>query len=93
MPVGYMQLEFIGKEDLYLTVKPQMTYFKMVYRRYTNFAMESITVDFDGPRNCLQLFEDKEKTLRVTIPRHGDLINQTYLLVHIPEEIKSILSF
>ena len=38
MPVGYMQLEFIGKEDLYLTVKPQMTYFKMVYRRYTNFA-------------------------------------------------------
>ena len=47
MPVGYMQLEFIGKEDLYLTVKPQMTYFKMVYRRYTNFAMESITVDFD----------------------------------------------
>ena len=37
MPGGYMQIKSIGTEDLYLTVKPQMTYFKMVYRRYTNF--------------------------------------------------------
>ena len=51
-----MQLEFQGKENLYITKNPQMTYFKMVYRRYTNFSMECIKHYFEDKRECLQLF-------------------------------------
>ena len=37
-----MQLVAYGAQDIYLTGNPQITYFKVVYRRHTNFAMESI---------------------------------------------------
>lgn len=39
---GLIQLTNTGAQDIYLTGNPQITYFKIVYRRHTNFAMESI---------------------------------------------------
>jgi len=42
MSGGLMQLVAYGAQDIYLTGNPQITYFKVVYRRHTNFAMESI---------------------------------------------------
>ena len=38
---GLLQLIAMGKQDVFLTGNPQITWFKMVYRRYTNFAVES----------------------------------------------------
>ena len=43
-----MQLVAYGAQDIYLTGNPQITYFKVVYRRHTNFAMESIEQVFNG---------------------------------------------
>ena len=37
---GLMQLVAYGAQDIYLTGNPQITFFKVVYRRHTNFAME-----------------------------------------------------
>ena len=45
---GLMQLVAYGAQDIYLTGKPQITFFKAVYRRYTNFAIESIQQDILG---------------------------------------------
>ena len=45
---GLMQLVQYGAQDLYLTGNPEITFFKAVYRRYTNFAMESIAQTFNG---------------------------------------------
>ena len=42
-----IQLVSIGFEDLYLTVDPQITFFKMVYKRYTNFSIETIKQKID----------------------------------------------
>jgi len=60
-----------------LTGNPQITWFKMVYRRYTNFAIESQPMYFDGD-------PDFGKRLTCTIPRRGDLLGPMYLEVVLP---------
>ena len=45
---GLLQLVAYGAQDVYLTGNPQITFFKVVYRRHTNFAIESIRQVFNG---------------------------------------------
>lgn len=71
---GLMQLVAYGAQDVYLTGNPQITFFKVVYRRHTNFSVEGITIPLTGAIN----FGGKST---VTIQRNGDLILQTYLRV------------
>lgn len=77
MPGGLMQLVAYGHQDIYLTGNPQITFFKIVYRRYTNFAMESIEQTFEGTA-------DFGKKLSCKIARNGDLIHKIYLQVTLP---------
>jgi hypothetical protein len=74
---GLLQLVAQGKQDIFLTGNPQISFFKMVYRRYTNFATESQPMYFDGTPNFGQ---------RITclIPRRGDLLGRVYLDVTLP---------
>ncbi len=75
---GLLQLVATGKQDLFLTGNPQVSFFKMVYRRHTNFATESQPMYFDGTPNFGQ---------RITclIPRRGDLLGRVYLDVTLPQ--------
>ena len=50
---GLIQLAVYGNEDIYLTGNPQITYFKSIYRRHTNFSMENLRVQFTGDRGNL----------------------------------------
>lgn len=69
---GLMQLVAYGSQDIYLTGKPQITFFKSVYRRYTNFAIESIAQDVLGtPQFGGQI--------SVTIARNGDLLKRLWI--------------
>ena len=72
-----MQLVAYGAQDIYLTGNPQITFFKVVYRRHTNFAVESIEQTFNGQA-------DFGKRVTATISRNGDLIQQMYLEVITP---------
>jgi len=45
---GLMQLVAYGAQDIYLTGNPQITFFKVVYRRHTNFSMEAISQTWNG---------------------------------------------
>jgi len=74
---GLLQLVALGKQDVFLTGNPQMTWFKMVYRRYTNFAMESQPMYFDGTA-------DFGKRITCLVPRRGDLLGQIMLEVSLP---------
>ena len=67
-----MQLVAYGAQDIYLTGNPQITFFKVVYRRHTNFAMEAIEQVFMGN---VQL----GKKTSCTIARNGDLVGRMYL--------------
>ena len=69
---GLMQLVAYGAQDIYLTGKPQITYFKAVYRRYTNFAVESIQQDILGTPNFGNL-------VNLTISRNGDLLKKVWI--------------
>jgi hypothetical protein len=69
---GLMQLVAYGAQDIYLTGNPQITFFKVVYRRHTNFSMESIQQTFNGTVGA-----GNRQT--VTISRNGDLVHKMYL--------------
>jgi len=79
---GLMQLVAYGAQDIYLTGNPQITFFKVVYRRHTNFSMEAIeqtlngTPVFDGTVDC-------------TISRNGDLIHKMYVEFNVGEVLGS----
>ena len=75
---GLMQLVAYGAQDVYLTGNPQVTFFKIVYRRHTNFAMESIENPFNGAPNF-------GKKVTCTIQRNGDLIYRMYLQATLPK--------
>merc|ERR1711981_435933 len=75
---GLMQLVAYGAQDVYLTGNPQITFWKVTYRRHTNFAMESIEQTFNGQA-------DFSRRVQCTISRNGDLAYRTYLQVTLPE--------
>lgn len=76
MAGGLMNIISYGPDDLYLTGAPQITFFKMVYRRYTNFSSESISISL-GNIN----FGDE---ITIPFPKVGDLVSNTYLQFELP---------
>tara|TARA_Y100000389_G_C17466334_1_gene525971 strand:- start:930 stop:2834 length:1905 start_codon:yes stop_codon:yes gene_type:complete len=75
---GLMQLVAYGAQDVYLTGNPQITFWKVTYRRHTNFAMESIEQTFNGQA-------DFGRRVTCTLARNGDLAYRTYFQVTLPE--------
>ena len=69
---GLMQLVAYGAQDIYLTGNPQITFFKVVYRRHTNFSMETIEQTISGSSTA-------GGSGTVTISRNGDLVYKVYV--------------
>ena len=74
-----MQLVAIGAQDVHLTGEPQISFFKVVYRRHTNFSMESIEQSFNGTAK-------PGSRVTCTISRNGDLVTNMWLEVTLPKE-------
>ena len=72
---GLMQLVAYGAQDIYLTGNPQITFFKVVYRRHTNFSMEAIEQTWNGAANA------SSGRCSATISRNGDLVHRMYLQI------------
>ena len=77
MAGGLLQLVAYGAQDVYLTSNPQITFFKVVYRRHTNFSVESIKQTFNGTA-------DFGQEISVTVQRNADLIHKIYFQTDIP---------
>jgi hypothetical protein len=73
---GLMQLVAYGAQDVYLTGNPQITFFKVVYRRHTNFSVEPIQQVFNGAA-------DFGRTVTCNLNRNGDLITNMYAVVQL----------
>lgn len=71
-----MQLVAYGAQDVYLTGNPQITFFKVVYRRHTNFSMEAIEQTFNGNAAA-------GSKVTCTVSRNGDLVHRCYLQVDV----------
>jgi len=76
MTGGLMQLVAYGTQDIYLTGNPQITYFKVVYRRHTNFALETIEQPFNGTINF-------GRSVSSFITRSADLVSRVFVQVTI----------
>ena len=77
---GLMQLVAYGAQDVYLTGSPQITFFKVVYRRHTNFSVEPIPQTFNGS-------PDFGRTVTCNINRNGDLITNMYVHASLDEQV------
>ena len=71
---GLMQLVAYGAQDIYLTGNPQITFFKVVYRRHTNFSMEAIEQTWNGSATS-------NGRCTATVSRNGDLVGRMYIEV------------
>jgi hypothetical protein len=78
MTGGLLQLAAYGAQDVYLTGNPQITFFIGVYRRYSNFAIQNIPQYFTGNA-------DFGQKVYCIFDRIGDLINQVFLRIKLPE--------
>ena len=81
---GLMQLATLGKHDDYIMGNPQITFFKSIYRRHTNFAIESVQQIITGS----YVTEDTSTYGDVTISKSADLLNKIYLKC--PQTIQGI---
>ena len=72
---GLMQLVAYGAQDIYLTGNPQITFFKVVYRRHTNFSMECIQQTVNGTSTL----SGSATSGTVTVSRNGDLLGKVYV--------------
>ena len=78
MAGGLVQLIVYGSQDIFLTGTPQITFFKILYRRHTNFAIESVPQHLLGDLN----FGNDSSAI---IDKIGDLMGKTYLEIEIPK--------
>ena len=76
---GLLQLVAYGAQDVYLTGNPQITFFKVVYRRHTNFSIESIQQTFNGTPGI-------GKRVTCQISRNGDLVHKLYVVFTNPSD-------
>ena len=74
---GLLQLVSYGAQDIYISGNPQITFWKVLFKRHTNFAMESIEVTFNGQA-------DFNKRVTAIINRNADLMYRTYIQLVLP---------
>ena len=77
MTTNYLQLIAKGAQDKHLTSNPQISFFKAVYKRYTNFGKASVEVPMMGDTSFGGL-------CRAILPRRGDLVADTYISIELP---------
>lgn len=75
---GLLQIVSSTNEDLFITSKPQITFFKIVFYRYANFSIETLEEFFDGA-------PDFGESVTCTLAKTGDLIHHMYLKIDLPE--------
>ncbi len=78
MGAGLIQLVAFGIQDIFITGDPQITFFKVLYRRHTNFSIEPVNQAFNTDRIRFG------QTISCTLSRTGDLVNKIYLVIELP---------
>jgi len=74
-----MQIITYGTQDIMLTSNPEITFFNIIYRRYTNFGIKTIQASFDNS-------PDFNSTSYVNIPKNnGDLLSKIILRIKLPK--------
>lgn len=68
MPFGVSQLLYIGAQNIFITTQPEISYFKIIYKRHTNFSIDTVQEFFDGNIGYGQ-------KIRCKLSKNGDLLH------------------
>lgn len=82
MPGGLSVLLAYGSQNVILSGNPQMTYFYKVFKKYSHFSMENITIPLEGEN---ELKRDVGIKLRAKIPRNADLLSDLVFTFTLPD--------
>tara|TARA_Y100000361_G_scaffold77967_1_gene69016 strand:- start:7456 stop:9153 length:1698 start_codon:yes stop_codon:yes gene_type:complete len=82
MAGGLLNIAAVGQANVFLTGNPSKTFFKVTYCKHSNFGLQKFRIDYDGLRE-LRLTEPS--TFKFKIPRHADLLMDTYVVVTLPD--------
>ena len=81
MAGGLLNLVAVGSQNIILNGNPKTSFFKNVYKKYTNFGLQKFRIDYDGQR----ILRYKEDTvLDFKIPRYAELLMDTYIVINLP---------
>ena len=80
---GLIQMVAYGAQDVILTGNPKMTFFKSVFRSYTNFSIESKKLNIEGNITAL------ENSFDCIISRNGDLLSGLWMEINIPSVLNN----
>lgn len=81
MGLGLLLLVSVGKENIYLSSEPEITFFKIAHKRHTNFSIETIAQYFKSN-------PDFSRRVTVNLSKNADLLEKIYLFVELPDIIK-----
>jgi hypothetical protein len=79
---GLLQLVAYGAQDAYITGNPHITFWKVLYKRHTNFAIEAMRVNFTGAPAYGQ-------RVVAVVNRNADLVWKTYVEVALPDMVSA----
>ena len=88
MAGGLLNLIAIGNQNIILNGNPTKSFFKTKYAKYTNFGLQKFRIDYEGLRN---IRETETSRFKFKIPRYGDLLMDTYLVINLPNIWSPIL--
>ena len=88
MPGGLLNIIAYGNSNIILNGNPSKTFFKSTYAKYTNFGMQKIRIDHNSNRN---LDVTNETLFTFKVPRHAELLMDTYLVMSLPHIWSSII--
>lgn len=88
MPGGLLNIVAYGNQNIILNGNPSKTFFKTVYAKYTNFGIQKFRIDYDGSR---VLNTEQDSTFTFRIPRHAELLLDSYLVMTLPDIYSPIL--
>lgn len=86
MGAGLLLLVSKSIENNYITHTPEITFFKVIYKRHTNFSVETIPQYFINPL-------DFGKQTTINISKTGDLVKDINLYIKLPTLVKNSTSY
>ena len=87
---GQIVLTAFGNQNKFFNGNPEMSFFNKVFKRFTHFSQENISIGMDGPNLMLM---DKSITLSTKIPRHADLLTDLVFVFDLPEIYSKVWAY
>lgn len=82
MAGGLLNLVSYSQSSIILFGNPVKSVFQCGYKKITNYGLQKFRIDYEGSR---MLRMNEETIIDFKIPRYGDLLHETYLVLNIPD--------